>query len=128
MNSKDLAVASIFGVGAVIALYYAMSNDNQDVVPDVQTEAQVMGMGVAAGLKLGEGTPLDARVNVHFWSPNSNPRDSNPPCGVITTRHRYPAIPGGNLSTVMHKGWSQFTQAAPAGNDWYLNPPEVAVL
>lgn len=128
MNEHQKACVIILGLGAAIAVYYAMANDGQDEVPAVQGEGQVMGMGVAAGMRTGIGTCLDLRPEVHFWSPGTNPRDKNPPCGVVTTPHRYPALPGGNISTVMHRGWSQFCQSAPADDDWRLNPPEVAVL
>lgn len=124
MNENRLAVLAIIGLGAVCFAYHAMNmSGNQDAVPEIQGEGQVMGMGVQAGMRFGEGTPLDCRPEVHFWTPSTN--DST---GVVATAHRYPAIPGGNVSTVMHKGWSQFCKNSPANNDWRLNPPEVAVL
>jgi len=128
MKPNEAACLAILGVGALVALYYAMANDGQDVVPGVQTELQVMGMGVNAGMRTGAGTPLDIRTSVHFWSPGENPRDADPPCGIVTTPPRYPALPGGNISTIMHHGWSRMTQGAPASDDWRLMPPEAAVL
>jgi hypothetical protein len=125
MNEHEKAVCAIFGVGAALALYYAMSHDGEEVTPAVQSEAQVMGMGVSAGINYGAGTPLDLRPDVHFWTPGHDPDSSA--CGVITTPHRYPAIPGGNISTVMHKGWGSMTASSP-DNDWFYNPPEAAVL
>jgi len=129
VNQHEIAVVTILGLAAMGALYFAVNlTPNEDAVPQFQTEAQVMGMGVDAGIKLGAGTPLDLRPECHFWDPQTNPRDANPPCGVVTTPHRYPAIPGGNISTIIHKGWSAMSEDAPSGNTWFNDPPSVAVL
>jgi hypothetical protein len=128
MTKNHAACLAILAVLVAIATYYAMANDGQDVVPRVQTEDQVMGLGVKASMSLGDGTPLDLRPEVHFWSPGTNPRDADSSIRPVTTPHRYPAIPGGNVSTVMHHGWSQFCGQSPSDNDWRLNPPEAAVL
>lgn len=130
MDSERLAVCAIFGAGALVLIYAAVNaaDSENPVVPSVQGEAQVMGLGVNAGIDLNSGTPLDMNPNIHYWAPGSNPRDKDSPQPVVQSRHRYPAIPGGNVTTVMHKGWSALVKDAPANNDWRLNPPEVAVL
>lgn len=129
MNQHEIALLAILGLAAAGVLYFAVSLSPGDVgVPQYQSEAQMMGLNVNAGIRLGKGTPLDLRPVVHFWDPDNNPRDANPPCGVVTTRHRYPSVPGGNISTIIHKGWSAMSDSAPAGNDWYQNPPSTAVL
>jgi hypothetical protein len=124
VNEQRIAVIALLGLAAVGALYFAVNaTPNTQSVPQFQTEAQFAGMNVKAGINLG---PL--MDTSHLWDPAGNPRDANPPCGVVATRHRYPCVPGGNISTVMHKGWSAMSDWAPAGNDWYFNPPEAAVL
>lgn len=129
MNEHQIAILVLIGLAASGALYFAVnSTPNQDTIPQFQTEAQMMGLNVNAGIRLGAGTPLDLRPECHGWAPGTNPRDSNPPCGVTTTPHRYPAVPGGNISTIIHKGWSAMSDDAPADNDWFTNPPSVAVL
>ncbi len=129
MNQHEMAAFAILALVAIGVLYFAVnSTPNQDSVPQFQTEAQMMGLNVNAGIRLGAGTPLDLRPSTHFWAPNTNPRDANPPSGVVTTRHRYPAVPGGNISTIIHKGWSAMSDDVPAGNQWFFNPPEAAVL
>jgi hypothetical protein len=127
MNSNEIVCFSILGVGLVVALYWAMdSTQESGPIPAIQGEDQMMGIGGQAGMKYGEGTPLDCRPEVHFWSPGL---DSDASVNqVVKTPHRYPAVPGGNISTVMHHGWSVFNDRAPANNDWFMNPPEVAVL
>jgi hypothetical protein len=130
MDRERLAVCVIFGLGAVVLVYAAVNavGSQNPIVPGIQGEAQVMGLGVNAGIDLSSGTPLDMNPGIHFWAPGSNPRDMDSPQPVVQCRHRYPAIPGGNVTTVMHKGWSSLVKDAPSGNDWRLNPPEVAVL
>lgn len=128
MDAQRAAVCAILGLGAVVFVYAAINAAEAEnpAVPGIQGEAQVMGLGVNAGLKFGTDTPLDMRAEVHQWCPGYDPDPSATP--VVTTRHRYPVIPGGNVSTVMHKGWSSLIKDAPANNDWRINPPEVAVL
>jgi hypothetical protein len=128
MNANQTACLSFLGIGAIVLLYVASTRTEDVAVPKVQVAADVMGFGAQGGLNLAAGTPLDGRPCVHFWDPGWNPRDANPPHGVVTTKHRYPAIPGGNVSTVMHHGWSRMAESAPADDDWRLNPPEAAVL
>lgn len=130
MDTNHAAVCAVIAVGAGIFLYaaYSMTDTDDVAVPNVQGEAQVMGLGVGAGMRVNAGTPLDLSFATHFWAPGINPRDNDAPQPTVQSRHRYPAIPGGNVSTVMHKGWSGFCQSAPANDDWRLNPPEVAVL
>lgn len=124
MNHNELAVLVFIGLAAAGALYFAVNaTPNTQSVPQFETEAQLAGLSIDTGITLG---PL--MDTSHLWDPTGNPRDKNPPCGVVATPHRYPSVPGGNISTVMHKGWSAMTDWAPAGNDWFMNPPSVAVL
>jgi hypothetical protein len=128
LSSKEIGVCAGFVFFIGVAIYIATSNtpDNSKPIPSTQTEDQVMGMGVQSGMRVNAGTPLDCHPQTHFWTPGFDPDGGS--MATIVTPHRYPAIPGGNTSTVMHKGWSAFTNDSPADNDWRLNPPEVAVL
>lgn len=128
MNNKQVGLCAAFAFMIAIALYFATqaTPDNSRPIPSTQGEGQVMGMGVQAGMRVNAGTPLDCHPNTHFWSPGLDPDPTC--CPTVTTPHRYPAIPGGNISTVMHKGWGAFTDSAPADGDWMRNPPEVAVI
>ena len=109
--------------------YLSMINQQtQDSVPvpENQDENQVMGMGNQAGMKVEAGTPLDMSQHHHGWHPGYDP---DPTCQPVTqSKVRYPALPGGNISTVMHMGWSQASSKAPAGDAWRLNPPEASIL
>lgn len=121
-------VLCIIGGVVVVYLLYTASQQTGETgpVPETQGELQVMGLGVQAGMRVNAGTPLDMSHEIHGWHPGYDPDPSAQP--VTQSRHRYPAIPGGNISTVIHKGWSAACNDAPAGNDWFRNPPEAAVL
>lgn len=123
-NKAGLCVIGLIGIA--VLLYYAQKQSDDTVVPDVQGEAQVMGLGVQAGMRVEAGSPLDMSSPEHGWHPGFDPDPTAQP--VMQSRHRYPAIPGGNISTVMHKGWSQAMKGSPAGNDWFNTPPEAAVI
>ncbi len=133
MNDKLLVTLIILFLLAGGAFYFAVnSSDGPSApVPPYQYEAHTMGLNVQSGW--GPSLAVDAqlphpRQQVHFWIPGMDP------CPGATksmqyTPHRYPALPGGNISTVMHQGIVPACRDnAPADNDWRLNPPEVAVL
>lgn len=134
ISAERLGIAAILAFAAAIALYYATSQTKDTLIdpPEVQTEVQFAGLDAAAGISYGNpGGPLDmsSMFDLHFWRPgwvNSGSKLDNHP--VIYTQHRYPVVPGGNVSTVMHKGWSALMQLQPKANGWFLNPPEAAVL
>lgn len=131
MNDTHRTVCVLIGLAALVALYYAIQESGGPAgfyIPPVQTEAQFSGLGLSAGLATGAGTPLDLRPETHFWAPGSNPRDADSPQPVVQARHRYPVVPGGNISTMIHRGWSQFSQLAPVDNCWFETPPEDAII
>jgi hypothetical protein len=127
MKQHTVLCAAIGGA-IIVALYYAMKNDGDDgqhYVPQYQSEAQfaVLNSGIGGSANIGDNTPLDTRVEVHFWSPGFNDETNFQP---VPTQHRYPAVSGGNITAVMHHGWSSLTE--PDCNLWFRNPPEAAVL
>lgn len=128
MADKDarIALCVIAGAAVIVIVYYAMQQTGDQYVPEVQTETQVMGLGVQASMRTNPGTPLDTSYEIHGWFPGYDPVPIPQP--VVDSPHRYPSVPGGNISTVLHNGWSQACKAAPAGNDWRIAPPEAAVL
>jgi hypothetical protein len=124
-NTATLTILAAIGVGVIIYEAQKRTGDTA-LVPDVQGEAQVMGMGVHAGMKVEAGSPLDTNIRYHGWHPGFDPAPSDQP--VTYSKHRYPAIPGGNISTIMHKGWGSMNTNSPAGGDWFTTPPEAAVI
>jgi hypothetical protein len=138
VNNKQLYVGLIFGLAAVIVLVYATQYDSEQPqhVPDIQTEAQFNAFGIDTGFNVAAGTPLDMDPSLHFWAPgfgaaigdrfgfdfDNQKYDIQP----VPTPHRYPAVSGGNITSVMHHGWSSLNE--PKCNEWFRNPPSVAVL
>jgi hypothetical protein len=126
-NDGKVVLCVLAGIGVITLLYMVQQQTGEDViVPEHQTADQVMGLGVQAGMRVNAGTPLDTTGKDHFWHPGFDPDPRAQP--TTESKHRYPALPGGNLTTVMHNGWSQMTKGAPAGNDWFSVPPEAAVI
>lgn len=130
METRHL-VCGLFILAAVALLYYTVQNDGSNTgVPLVQTEASLYGglSNMTLSANMGVGTMLDLRPEIHFYAPgfDGTPNESATPV-LVQPRHRYPVIPGGNISTVMHHGWGALCERAP-DNDWFLNPPEAAVI
>ncbi len=125
MNGNHLSICAVGAIAIGILVYLAYDQTGERPIPQVQGEGQVMGLGVQAGMSVNAGTPLDLRPEVHFWSPGF---ERNPAQPTISMCHRYPSVPGGNISTVMHKGWGAFNTDTPADNDWRVTPPEAAVI
>jgi hypothetical protein len=124
-NERTILIFGAIGV-AVIGYMINQNTDGAVPVPQTQSEAQMMGLGTQAANLAPKGSPLDMSVETHFWTPGYD--DCNPSQPTVNSRHRYPAVPGGNVTYVMHHGWSSVAQDAPAGNAWFANPPEASVL
>lgn len=124
MDSNEMVLWILAGIGVGVLVYCGMQMTNDKPIPQDQKEGQMLGLGTQAGMKVEAGAPLDMRISTHFWSPEYD----DAPQPTVQSRHRYPAVPGGNLSTVMHKGWSSLSNDSPNGNDWLITPPEAAVL
>lgn len=127
MNPNEMTVWTLAGLGILALLWIAQQQNQDRLVPETQKDEDAVSLGIQASTPiLSVGTNLDTDWEIHGWHPGFDPQPHATP--VTSPRHRYPAIPGGNISTVMHKGWSSLINDAPAGNDWRLNPPEAAVL
>lgn len=126
MKGEEVTLWSLAGLGVIALIYMAQQQNDSKIVPQVQSELQVMGLGVQAGMRINAGTPLDMSHHLHGWHPGYDPDPTGQP--VTQTPHRYPSVPGGNMSTVMHKGWQACISDSPAGNDWLITPPEAASL
>lgn len=120
MDSKRLSVL-VLGAGAIlIVLYLAQqsSGDSLTGVPPVETEAQFTGLATDIGLRENAGTMLDTQPGTHFYVPGYN----CPGQSTILTRHRYPLVCGGNISTLIHRGFDAFKLGSP-DNAWRVQPP-----
>lgn len=127
MKPNEMVVWTLAGIGVVTLLYMASQQTQSKIVPGTQSDESMVGLGLQASTAvMSNGTNLDMDWEIHGWHPGLDPNPHAVP--VTLSKHRYPAVPGGNISTVMHKGWSSLINDAPAGNDWRIAPPEAAVL
>jgi len=137
MNDARILLFIAIALAAGVSFYFAVNStpDGDPNAPPIQDKNQVTsGLGVAANpfsVSVGidaEKAGSNTRPQPHFWVPGLDPCPGATPCKQYTP-HRYPALSGANISTVMHQGIvPACCNNAPADNDWRLNPPEVAVL
>lgn len=127
VKQNELLVWILAGIGVATLIYFAQQNTGDQIVPPVQKSTDAVGLGLqASSASLAIGTNLDTSCELHGWHPGYDPDPHAVP--VVQSRHRYPAIPGGNLSTVMHHGWSRMSKLSPADSGWETTPPEAAIL
>jgi hypothetical protein len=111
----------VVGAGAVLIMLYlanASASDNLTGVPSVQSEEQFGGLAADIGSRENPNTMLDMSPDIHFYTPGYNcPGQSS-----ILTRHRYPLVTGGNISTLIHRGFDAFKMGSP-DNSWRVQPP-----
>jgi hypothetical protein len=124
-NERVILILGAIGVGVILYMINEQTEGFRPV-PQNQKESQMEGVSQSPTMPVEAGAPLDASISTHFWTPGYD--DCNPGQPTIVSKHRYPAVPGGNISNVMHNGWSSMATNSPAGNDWFTNPPEAAVL
>lgn len=111
----------VLGAGAIlIVLYLAQQSTGESLggVPQVQDESQFKGLADDSGGRMNVGTPLDLSADLHFFTEGYVCPGQN----VTLTRHRYPVISGGNVSTLIHRGFDAFRLGSP-DNDWRTRPP-----
>lgn len=128
MKDSEVTVWAIAGLGLLAIIYLINSNTGgMKPVPDTQRESQFDGVAIKQNANYGVGTPLDMSQHHHGWHPGYDPDPTGQP--VTQSKHRYPAVSGGNISSVMHNGWSSVAHISPGGdNNWFLTPPEAAIL
>lgn len=125
MNQNKIALC-VLGAGAVlIVLYLAQqsSGDSLTGVPKVESEEQFGGLAADIGSRENTGTMLDMSTDIHGYSPGYNCPDQE----TVITRHRYPLVSGGNISTLIHRGFDAFLLGSP-DNHWRTQPPSEYTL
>lgn len=129
MNEHRLGVGVVFLFVALVFVYYATSKttDKGIPIPELETEAQFNGLGLNSefDLRYNPGSMLSSHPVNHNWDPMGDGDSTSP--SKVTTRVRYPIISGGNVSTLIHRGWSGFQNSSP-NKEWFYAPPEAAVL
>jgi hypothetical protein len=111
LDSKDfglIAIGAAF-VGVLILIARQRTNTGQ---PRYQvSEAGMASLSVMAIDSLDTGS--------HYFHPNF----CVPGQTQIWTAHRYPAVSGGNVSTLIHHGMDRLSVPAPQDDDWIKRPP-----
>lgn len=126
MNPTEMAILGVGGVVVGFLAWNANRATGSQPVPAEQKETDVMGLGFQAGMRYNSGSNLDVSQEIHGWHPGYDPDESATPC--FQNKHRYPVVPGGNVSYVMHHGWSRMSKDSPADNEWRIAPPEAAII
>jgi hypothetical protein len=118
---KNRTTLLVLGAGVVlIVLYLAQQSSGDSLlgVPAVETEEQFSGLAAGIENRVSPGSMLDMSTDIHFYVPGYN----CPEQSTIYTRHRYPLVPGGNISTIIHRGFDAFKLGSP-DNTWRVQPP-----
>jgi hypothetical protein len=128
MKDSEITVWVIAALGLAAIFYLINQNTDSSMrpVPEVQGELQFNALGIGMNASYGTGTLLDMSQHHHGWHPGYDPDSTGQP--VTQSKVRYPTVAGGNISTIMHRGWSSCVHNAPNGeNNWFLTPPEAAI-
>lgn len=125
VDKSKIPLLVIGGGVVLIVLFLAQqsSGDSLMGVPSVESEEQYGGLSADVGSRDNAGTMLDMDPDIHFYSPGYNCPGQN----SVTTRHRYPLVCGGNVSTIIHRGFDAFKLGSP-DNAWRVQPPSEYTL
>ena len=106
--NKDYVPFVVAGVGLALLLgYFATLSVNVQTYPDVEITA---GGGFAHG----------NAINMHETE-YSTPENSLVP--VVNLPHRYPIVPGGNITCLIHHGLSPLRMSKGMDQRWITRPP-----
>ena len=105
-NALGLLALAIVVTGGVC--WFAYQNTDRTTMPEVE---------IAPGP--GFSAALDACTSEEFFRPHNTVVGQ----GMTWTPHRYPTVTGGNISTLIHRGFSQLRQKAPQDDKWITRPP-----
>jgi hypothetical protein len=60
----------------------------------------------------------------HYFHPGMACKDQK----LVYTPHRYPVSCGGQITTLIHRGFDAMRKPAPQDSDWMFQPPSEATL
>lgn len=121
ISSHQWAMITVGAAFAIVAGWVAFSETDTQIVPEVQTEMQFAGLGLDTGMRINLGTNGAIDPDLHFWHPGYDPEPGCQP--VITSRVRYPYVSGGNISTLIHKGFDAMRRGSAQDNLFRICPP-----
>jgi len=110
--NKDYIPIIVTGAAAAILLgYFAYLNVDVKTYPDVEIAA---GAGLAAPMF---GNSLKGEFSTA----------ENSLCPVVNLPHRYPNVSGGNITAIIHRGWSPLRMSKGMDQRWITKPPAEAM-
>lgn len=107
--SKD--ECGVIAIGALVVglcLYYAYLQQEQPIEPP---DKQI------AGATFNE--TIDSMTASEFFTPENVISGQV----VVYTKHRYPTVTGGNISTLIHRGFSAVRRKPQMDAGWFMQPP-----
>jgi hypothetical protein len=108
-KSLGVAVVGLSFIGLLVLM--ARQRTDNTGQPRYQDDASLASLSPMAIDALDTGA--------HYFHPNF----CVPGQTQIWTQHRYPAVSGGNVSTLIHHGMSALRRPAPQDSDWIERPP-----
>lgn len=111
LDSRDLGLLAVGGVTLALIVMVARQRTSTGQPRYSVDEAAMAGLGVTAIDSLDTGD--------HYF----HPAYCVPGQTQIFTQHRYPAVSGGNISTMIHHGMDRLKCPAPQDDDWIKRPP-----
>jgi hypothetical protein len=107
INNRTLEFAVVGIALAVLLGYFAFLSVDVQTYPDVE---------IAATGGFANGTPVGMKPSEY-----STPENSLVP--VVNLPHRYPTVPGGNVTCLIHHGLSPLRMSKGMDQKWITRPP-----
>jgi hypothetical protein len=106
--NRDIVPFVVAGVAAAAFLgYFAYLNVDIKTEPDIEIAANG-GVG-------GKTEPM--------FMPSEHMKPENSLVDVVNLPHRYPNVSGGNITCLIHKGFSPLKQSKGMDQRWITRPP-----
>lgn len=113
LSNKDVGLLLVGSAFVLLVVYIAY--DKSDT-PGARYENSTV---VTAAFNAIDQAVKDLDTGDHYF----HPAYCVPGQTQIFTAHRYPAVSGGSISTVMHHGMDRLKVPAPQDGDWINRPP-----
>jgi hypothetical protein len=120
LSAHDWGMIAVGGALVAVIAGIAYQGSGDYPVPEVETEAQFRGFGIGIGGSLNAGTNLSLDPLIHHYHPGLDPEPDAQKLRTLPIR--YPLVPGGNVSTVIHRGMDAMNNGSP-DNCWREFPP-----
>lgn len=108
ISKHECGVIAVAALAVGIIVYYAYTVQEQPVEPPDKA---------IVGATFNE--TLDSMSQEEFFRPNNTISGQV----VVYTKHRYPTVTGGNISTLIHRGYSAVRRKPQMDAGWFMQPP-----